>query len=306
LLPPGFGSTGSGLGGSGEGSLAGLTGLTGFSGHHDPPSSPHLLAPPRSLKIWRCVGSLPYQRDSSEEEQERRETRRNVNWLLIKRAARVHGIEFTGESFGEEFNARDEPMRGDVAKEFYSLRESFGGAVWPWTGIQHLMSTAAGHVLRKKMLRNKKEATTVKTLQVGWVDLAEASVEEADREQALEAWKEMHKVPRLAQPGELQPAIRSAGTRSSTQPAPAPKTLVDPVVEKIKRDPSLNQHEKRLLSCIVDHNAVQSTTFEDVAMEEKTKDAVRSTVSLPLLYPEAFKSGILAKHSSQGVLLYGQ
>jgi len=47
------------------------------------------------------------------------------------------------------------------------------------------------------------------------------------------------------------------------------------------------------------------TTFNDVCIPGKIKDSLRTTVSLPLLHPSAFKFGILGRETIGGVLLYG-
>ncbi|KAG8954668.1 hypothetical protein FRC04_011101 [Tulasnella sp. 424] len=79
---------------------------------------------------------------------------------------------------------------------------------------------------------------------------------------------------------------------------------VDEVIERVKSDPTLDAHEKRLLGCIVDTTAVP-TTFANVHLPVKTVDAIRTMVSLPLLYPKAFSEGVLKSHSMTGALLLG-
>jgi SpoVK/Ycf46/Vps4 family AAA+-type ATPase len=79
---------------------------------------------------------------------------------------------------------------------------------------------------------------------------------------------------------------------------------VDEVVERVRQDPDLEQHEQRLLSCIVDPVSL-STTFSQVHLPEHTVDAVRTIVSLPLLHPAAFQQGILKEHGMTGCLLFG-
>ncbi len=51
--------------------------------------------------------------------------------------------------------------------------------------------------------------------------------------------------------------------------------------------------------------ATMPTTFKSVHLPPATIDSVRTIVSLPLLHPEAFSSGILKTHSMNGVLLFG-
>ncbi|KAH7340850.1 hypothetical protein B0J17DRAFT_627154 [Rhizoctonia solani] len=78
----------------------------------------------------------------------------------------------------------------------------------------------------------------------------------------------------------------------------------DDLVERVKNDPDLEPHEDRLLGCIVNPAELQ-TTFGQVHLPDATIDSVRTLVSLPLLYPAAFRSGILAQHAMTGALLFG-
>ncbi|EUC62212.1 AAA ATPase, putative, partial [Rhizoctonia solani AG-3 Rhs1AP] len=78
----------------------------------------------------------------------------------------------------------------------------------------------------------------------------------------------------------------------------------DDLVERVKNDPDLEPHEDRLLGCIVNPAELQ-TTFAQVHLPDATIDSVRTLVSLPLLYPAAFRSGILAQHAMTGALLFG-
>jgi len=79
---------------------------------------------------------------------------------------------------------------------------------------------------------------------------------------------------------------------------------VDPIVARVRADSSLNEHEQQLLSCIVDPTTIQ-TTFADVCVEPEITDTLRTAVSYPILFPEAYTTGILAHESMRGVLLFG-
>ncbi|KAF6744960.1 P-loop containing nucleoside triphosphate hydrolase protein, partial [Ephemerocybe angulata] len=48
-----------------------------------------------------------------------------------------------------------------------------------------------------------------------------------------------------------------------------------------------------------------STTFSDVFVDEATVDSLQTIVTLPLLYPDYFNCGVLAKEAIGGILLYG-
>lgn len=93
--------------------------------------------------------------------------------------------------------------------------------------------------------------------------------------------------------GHLLPPL----TQSSTAP--------DTIVSALRKSSDLNKYEKRLLPCIVDAQKLAATDFSRVHLPTTTVDAIRTMVSLPLLYPEAFKTGILGDHSAGGALLFG-
>lgn len=62
-------------------------------------------------------------------------------------------------------------------------------------------------------------------------------------------------------------------------------------------------HDTRL--SLIPYTGLISTTFANVHLPPKTIDSVRTIVSLPLLYPSAFKQGILKEHALTGCLLFG-
>ncbi|KAG8681323.1 hypothetical protein FRC08_015712, partial [Ceratobasidium sp. 394] len=82
-----------------------------------------------------------------------------------------------------------------------------------------------------------------------------------------------------------------------------PAEEVDEVVESVKRG-KLAGHEHALLGSIVDTSQV-ATSFESVCLPEGTIDVIRSMISLPLLCPDEFKTGILKRHTMSGALLFG-
>lgn len=48
-----------------------------------------------------------------------------------------------------------------------------------------------------------------------------------------------------------------------------------------------------------------TTSFSQVHLPAHTIDSIRSIVSLPLLHPGAFQTGILKQHGMTGCLLFG-
>ena len=75
--------------------------------------------------------------------------------------------------------------------------------------------------------------------------------------------------------------------------------------EAVKNAKNLNSYERRLLGCIVDTKKLNATGFDKVHLPSKTIDAIRTIVSLPLLFPSAFRHGLLRNNSMGGALLFG-
>ncbi|KAJ7769499.1 P-loop containing nucleoside triphosphate hydrolase protein, partial [Mycena metata] len=99
----------------------------------------------------------------------------------------------------------------------------------------------------------------------------------------------------------------------SSQPATEPsnhsagageKEKKDPIIESVKNCEDLNEHEQKLLPCIVNSVSL-TTTFDNVCIDPEVIQSLKDVVSLPLLNPTIFKTGILARESIGGILLYG-
>ncbi|KAJ1307083.1 hypothetical protein OPQ81_001202 [Rhizoctonia solani] len=80
-------------------------------------------------------------------------------------------------------------------------------------------------------------------------------------------------------------------------------STADPQIEKIKRE-GLNSYEQTLLGCLIRPADIQ-TGFDSVHLPDTTIDAIRTLVSLRLVCPEAFSTGILKQYNMSGALLFG-
>lgn len=197
----------------------------------------------------------------------------------------------TLEDMASELGSDDPKIDISIHQELTDIRDSFADAIWPWLTIQHLASIAIGHSLSS---RPSSKETVDTGVPITWRAIAEASIhEEAGESQAADF---------IANYGA---SAKDKTNPNSHQGKSEVEPVRDPVIEAIKRDKSLNTHEKRLLGCIVDPTKLSSTSFEDVYLPEKTIDAVRSVVTLPLIYPDAFNTGILAQHATGNALLFG-
>ncbi|KAJ9106845.1 hypothetical protein QFC19_002973 [Naganishia cerealis] len=244
---------------------------------------------------WKVLGTLPIKRDIARERRERQNQRLRINSLLLRKAIGLQGGEMTLESLATELGGDDPKLTSAVHAELVDIRDSFADSIWPWLTIQHLASITIGHTLASSAASSIPQKVTIP---ITWRAIAEASI----FEEAVEG----HAAEFIANCGvndkdTMKSDSRTAGKTDKKDAEP----VRDPVVESIKRDKTLNMHEKRLLGCIVDPTKLSSTSFDDVLLPDKTIDAVRSVVTLPLIYPEAFNTGILAQHATGNALLFG-
>ncbi|CAG8444031.1 4279_t:CDS:2 [Ambispora gerdemannii] len=73
--------------------------------------------------------------------------------------------------------------------------------------------------------------------------------------------------------------------------------------KNLKKD-DLDRHEKRILSCIVVPEKIQ-TGFSDIHVSRSTVQTLQTLITLPLVRPQSFSYGVLSKHFISGVLLFG-
>ncbi|CAE7206546.1 unnamed protein product [Rhizoctonia solani] len=77
----------------------------------------------------------------------------------------------------------------------------------------------------------------------------------------------------------------------------------DDLVDEVKAM-DLSQYERDMLRCLIKPDQLK-TTFDSVHLPAETIDVVRSLVSLPLICPDAFQTGLLKEHNMTGALFFG-
>ncbi|KDQ18032.1 hypothetical protein BOTBODRAFT_29345 [Botryobasidium botryosum FD-172 SS1] len=281
---------------------------------------------------FRVTGLVPEERDVERERAARVARRREINEALMRMAVgSVGGVLDQpldeAQLFSEETSAGAGVVEG--ADEAASADAGADGGMWvewgnrveAWDVMKDVADRALGGVLRDPTLRApvlsaatdpgagsaaSANATTASTststptldptpvpwrcVNTGW---------EARRAAAslTKTWME-----KLVAGSSRELGASEDGLNEGEDEMDGMKE--DEVVEQVKRDPDLDQHEQRLLGCIV-NAASMPTTFASVHLPPKTIDSVRTLVSLPLLHPSAFARGILKTHSMTGALLFG-
>ncbi|EJD52934.1 AAA-domain-containing protein [Auricularia subglabra TFB-10046 SS5] len=163
--------------------------------------------------------------------------------------------------------------------------DTWGHRVETWSSVKEVADRALGTVVASQL---PKATRTLEPVHVPWHVVRESWAAQRGFRDARRAWIKESGIPGEDADGKEE----------------QPEEDVDEVIERLKHDPSLNNHEQRLLGCIVNPSSMP-TTFNQVHLPEHTIDSVRTLVSLPLLHPDAFSSGVLKQHTMTGALLFG-
>ena len=280
--------------------------------------------------FFRASVVVPSQRSVQNEKISRMNRRREINELTVRMAlASVGGTlpPLDVESF-ENALGKAEADEIPLAKRTDLVRmwDAWGRVIVVWNVVKQAADRALGSILNAQQeneLQDQQHSKSRKlpklTLDptiVPWGAVARAFMAKASGQSVRVHWaKETAKSGEAKEGGE-EGASANGGKGKEEE--------LDEVIEKVKQDPDLDEHEQRLLGCIVDprkpvslrvtHQLIRfdspstgtlTSNFEQVHLPPHTIDSVRSIVSLPLLHPHAFQYGILKDHGITGCLLFG-
>ncbi|KAJ3559344.1 hypothetical protein NM688_g407 [Phlebia brevispora] len=223
----------------------------------------------------------------------RMDRRREINELTMRMGVSAVGGTLDRLSPNpDDMEFSKEEGIGPAARRMW---EDWGRTVELWANVRQIADRAIGKVIAASA---KESASGSKVLRLS------LDPTPVDWDVVYEAWT-VHKAARDMRKAWIQQSSgKLAQEPDEDEDETVPEDEIDEVVERVKRDPDLDQHEQRLLSCIVDTRTI-TTTFNQVHLPARTIDSVRTIVSLPLLHPAAFQHGILKEHSMTGCLLFG-
>ncbi|KAI0375015.1 AAA-domain-containing protein [Pilatotrama ljubarskyi] len=249
------------------------------------PESDNRLGFFRTSLVFPTLRSLSLERDY------RMSRRREINQLLMRMAvAQVGGILGELEDPPEADESSLDGDDHDRAK--LELWEHWGRTVEVWPNVQRIADRAVGSVVAANQTYLPSNRSLEPT-PVPWSAVFDAWA--ADRS-TQDMWKTLFSTPPSGKLHRENEEEERAEVEDEAD--------VDQIIEKLRRNPDLDEHEQRLLGCIVDTASI-TTTFNQVHLPPHTIDSIRTMVSLPLLHPSAFQHGILKEHSMTGCLLFG-
>nr|XP_018264327.1 uncharacterized protein I303_02492 [Kwoniella dejecticola CBS 10117]OBR86485.1 hypothetical protein I303_02492 [Kwoniella dejecticola CBS 10117] len=237
--------------------------------------------------VWKAYPIIPQHRNFTAEKEARVRLRRVLTAALLRKAVTQLGGSLTDPS--EVLSTSEITGRPLTRKtESSGVGKGWGNAAISWNDALHIASIALGTAVRSG--KSGQGSVTVE-----WQDVIRARKAMGEEKKTGTEQIKRH----------LASSATKVDAQVKSEIESAPQTILDPVVEHLKKSKNLSQHEKRLLPCIVDPAKLASTSFKDVHLPDKTVDGIRSMVSLPLLFPEAFRGGVLKDHATTGALLFG-
>ncbi|KAG1803621.1 uncharacterized protein HD556DRAFT_1533135 [Suillus plorans] len=239
--------------------------------------------------FFRASVLVPSVRLQAEERLCRTSRRREINELAMRMGVgAVGGVLERAETV----EVKCEGERQEGSKD--DMWEDWSNQFEPWTSVRQIADRAVGSVVSSGLPQQKKLG--LEPTPVPWATVHHAwAAQRSAHSQRKSFMRDSVKILKQKDAEEEHEDAENEETEGEK---------VDEVVERVRQDPYLEQHEQRLLSCIVDPASL-STTFSQVHLPEHTVDAVRTIVSLPLLHPAAFQQGILKEHGMTGCLLFG-
>lgn len=271
----------------------------------------------RDQSYFRASFLLPSKRSIDMEQRCRAGRRAVTNELLLRMAVGAAGGTIDGP------NALPEVAVG--YNDVQSKWDNWIRSDHSWVTIRTVADRALASTLSDVEDRSAFAAPPQNLSPVPWSALHRALLQLEGVSQLRQAWprNQDNVSSSLRRQGDMQETDEVIQDRSSVSNAADDNLrhdLIEQAIERVKEDESLNEHERRLLACIVSPSKLSSpsvalaskppagtmpTSFAQVHLPAKTIDAVRTIVSLPLLYPQLFSIGVLKENSMTGALLFG-
>ncbi|KZP24799.1 AAA-domain-containing protein [Athelia psychrophila] len=253
-----------------------------------------------STRFFRTSVLVPAYRSLAKERECRIARRCEINELTMRMGVGAIGGVLEAKTVDDvETENAPETVTSDSPTELKPSRhapeddmwEDWGRKIEVWSNVKSIADRAVGSVVASRTVQTKGDKLTLDSTPIPWSAVQRAWNAHRSSRELRKAWTK-DSSPKTT----LEEDIDELSKMNEPEH--------DELLERVKQDPELEQHEQRLLSCIVDA-ASMPTSFSQVHLPPHTIDSVRTIVSLPLLHPAAFQQGILKEHGMTGCLLFG-
>ncbi|QRV95349.1 AAA family ATPase [Ceratobasidium sp. AG-Ba] len=188
---------------------------------------------------------------------------------------------------------------------------SMGGVIEDGAGLSSLEGKREidgveldDHTMRIGWEKRLLDVTELNAIVDRALEASRSSDQDGKNEGAIRlTWTGLREAWRAHQTAEETRSAWKASNGFSKEQSDNKELSTDDVIAKVKSE-GLDEFERQWIEYVVGPAKI-TTTFEDVHLPSEIIDTIRSTVSIPLLYPEAFQSGILKDQTNTGVLLFG-
>ena len=239
----------------------GLSGLPPFLGSafsralagrsHGAPGGGDRLGFFRTSLVFPTVRSLVRERES------RMARRREINELVMRMGvAQVGGVldalasaPDAASEDGTHGPGHEAADGGEHDRTRAQMWAHWGRTVEVWPNVQRIADRAVGSVIAASRAYLPGAHRTLEPTHVSWPAVFDAWA--ADRS-TQDLWKTLFSTPASGKPLREKEEEEQAG--------PEDEADVDEIIDKLRRNPDLDEHEQRLLGCIVDTGACFSWT----------------------------------------------
>uniref|UniRef100_D8PX12 AAA+ ATPase domain-containing protein n=1 Tax=Schizophyllum commune (strain H4-8 / FGSC 9210) TaxID=578458 RepID=D8PX12_SCHCM len=282
-----------------------LSGLMSNGGMGGAPGVPPLarMTGQDTVPFYRTSTVVPSVRSTVDERKCRIARRQEINELTMRMGV---GASHDAALEPPAGNALPEPAQAPPPQEdaqpvtpadfpqevFDKMRAEWGNKLELWSEVRHVADRAVGSVLAATPGVPRRRSTLEPT-PVPWSAVVNAWQAARNTQTLRKAWAKACSSTKAAREQDEEDDEAEDAEENG-----------DEIIERVKSDPDLDPHEQRLLPTIVS-SASMPTSFDQVHLPTHTIDSVRTIVSLPLLHPTAFQSGILKEHGMTGCLLFG-
>jgi len=196
-----------------------------------------------SSQFFRSAVLVPHSRSLSDERESRMARRREINELTMRMGVgAIGGVIDATSSFPE-----DDPVEEGSESQNPETRKSpmwkeWGDRIESWSNVRKIADRAIGSVMVQQQALNRAEKPSFTPTLVPWSAVESAWTSCSHLGATRTSWLKQAFGDKLDETQD--------GPEERTLDAPGSSS--DKVVERLKDDPDLDQHEARLLPCIVD------------------------------------------------------
>jgi hypothetical protein len=220
--------------------------------------------PDGDAHFFRTSVLVPSVRSPIQERECRVSRRREINELTIRMGIGAVGGNLAKRddntevrnAMGEEHKIQDNPLEETSQGEDNKMWDDWGKKIEVWPNVLQIADRAVGSVVATwppVSLSGKTEKSALDPTYIPWSALQMAWAAQRSSRDLRKAWMK------------TSSGRPVRGQEKEDDEDEEVEVMVDEVVEKIKHDPDLDQHEQRLLPCIVDsgllYYSYQDITF---------------------------------------------